>query len=73
MEVMSVTAFKKERTDERSYKLSFTEKYMVGVNTPHNDTLILSIHISTFEVNRVLLDPRSYMRLCTAISSRNWI
>ena len=30
MKVMLVTAFKKERIDKESYKLTFTDKYMVG-------------------------------------------
>ena len=59
MEFMSVTTFKKERTDKRSYKLSFTNNDMVGVDTPHNDALILLVHIITFEVKRVLIDPGS--------------
>lgn len=57
MEVMPVTAFKKERTDIRSYKLSFTEKNIVGVDAPHNDALVFSVHISTFKVKRVLIYP----------------
>lgn len=56
MEVMSFIAFKRERIDKKYYKLSFTEKDMVGVDTPHNDALVLTIHISTFEVNRILID-----------------
>ena len=59
MEVMSVTTFKNERTDNKSYKHTFTGKYMVGVNTPHNDAPVLSVHISMFEVRKILIDPGS--------------
>lgn len=34
MEVMLVTSFKNERIDKRSYKFTFTDKDMVGVDTP---------------------------------------
>lgn len=32
---------------------------MIGVNTPHIDAPVLSVHISTFKVKRVLIDPGS--------------
>lgn len=55
MEVTSVTSFKKEKIYKRSYKLSFTDKDMIGVNTPHNDALVLSVHINTFKVKKILI------------------
>ena len=73
MEVMSVTTFKKERTDERSYKLTFTDKDMVGVDTPHNDALVLSVHISMFEVKRFLIDPGSSSEIMYHNLLRSWI
>ena len=32
---------------------------MIGVDTPHNDALMLTVHISTFEVKRILIDTGS--------------
>ena len=32
---------------------------MKGVDVPHNDTLVLTVNINTFEVKRVLIDPSS--------------
>lgn len=56
MKVMSVTTFKREINYKKSYKLNFIDKDIIRVDTPHNDALLLTVHISTFEVKIILID-----------------
>lgn len=41
---------------KRVYELIFLEKDLVGVDNPHNDTLVLTVNINTWDVMRVLID-----------------
>lgn len=56
---MSITTYDKEIKSKRSYELKFTNKSMKGVDTPHNDALVITVNINTFDVKRVLIDPKS--------------
>lgn len=64
LEVMSIMTNKRSR-DEQIYKLSFLEKDLVGVNTPYNDALVLTVNINTWNVKRVLTFSTVLLKLCT--------
>lgn len=39
--------------------MSFTYKDIYVVDASHNDALVLTVNINTFDVKKVLIDPRS--------------
>ena len=51
-EVMSITAYEDNKADKRAYELSFTHEDMKDVDTPHNDALVLTVNINTFNVKK---------------------
>ena len=55
-EVMSVVAYEDDKKNKKKYELKFTHK---GIYAPHNDALVLTVNINTFDVRRVLIDPGS--------------
>lgn len=54
-----VIAYEDDKQDKKKYKLKFTHKDMKGIDAPHNNALVLTININIFDVQRVLIDPRS--------------
>lgn len=40
-------------------QLSFLEKDLQGVETPHNNALVITLKISTWDIKRVLINPGS--------------
>lgn len=62
-EVMSITTYEEDKTDKRAYELTFMNEDMKGVDTPHNDTLVLTVNINTFDVKKVLIDPGSSLEI----------
>lgn len=53
------TNYERSREVKEAYELKFTEHDMQGVDTPHNDALLLTIDINTYDIKRILIDPRS--------------
>ena len=47
---------KRDKEDNLLYELSFTEKDLEGIDTPHNDALVLTVNICSYDVRRVLID-----------------
>lgn len=45
------------------YDLTFTKKDLNGVDTPHNDALVLMINICYFDMKRVLIDHGSSFKV----------
>lgn len=41
------------------YGLSFSKKDLVEEDTPHNDALVLTVNINTWDVKRILVDSDS--------------
>lgn len=41
------------------YGLSFLKKDLVEEDTPHNDALVLTVNINTWDVKRILVDSDS--------------
>lgn len=61
-EVMSIMA--NERGCEKAiYELSFSEKDLVGIYIPHNDALVLTMNINTWDVRRVFVNPGSLSKV----------
>lgn len=54
-EVMSISSCKRDREANEAYELTFTDKDMYGVDAPHNNGLVLTVNINTFDV----IDSRS--------------
>lgn len=55
-EVMSVLATKKDRDCQISYELNFSEDDLEGKEIPHNDVLVLTVHVCNYDVKRILID-----------------
>lgn len=53
---MSVLVPKRNREKKLIYEFMFTEEGLNGVDTPHNDVLVLMANICNFDVKRVLTD-----------------
>ena len=62
-EVMSISAYKRSREAKEAYELRFTEQDMQGIDTPHNDALVLTLNINTFDVKRVVNGPGSSFKI----------
>lgn len=61
-EVMSINAYEEDKK-KKAYELTFTNKDMQRVDTPHNNALILTVNINTFDVKRVLINPGSSSKI----------
>lgn len=59
---MSITAEKSPR-EWTSEQLSFSDKDMQGIEKLHNDALVITLKIATWEVKRVLIDPGSFSEI----------
>lgn len=44
--VMSIVAYDKEENNKRSFEITFINKDMRGVYSPHNNALVLTININ---------------------------
>ena len=53
---MFVIAYEDDERNKKTYELKFTNKDMQGIDAPHNDALVLTVNINTFDVKRVLID-----------------
>ena len=57
---MSIASDKRLREDDREpNQLSFSDRDLQGVETPHNDALVITLKIATWNVKKVLIDPDS--------------
>lgn len=50
---------KKPKTTEHLWSITFTDHDLQRVQTPHNDSLVVTVQISTHSVKRVLVDQGS--------------
>lgn len=57
--VKTIVAYGKERQSKRSYEPTFIDKDMKGVDEPHNNVLVLTVNINTFNVKMILINPGS--------------
>ena len=71
---MSITFDKRPReNDGESNQLSFSDRDLQCVETPHNDALVITLKIATCDVRRVLIDRGSsseimYMNLYRSLN-----
>ncbi|XP_028113209.1 uncharacterized protein LOC114311293 [Camellia sinensis] len=62
-EVLSVQpVVKKGKTEERDI-LSFSTKDLERVQMPHNDALVVTLHVKDFDIKRILIDQRSSVEI----------
>lgn len=57
-QIMSIAA-NKCPIEGTPQQLSFSDKDLQGVELPHNDALVSTLNIATWDVKRILIDPVS--------------
>ena len=56
---MAITSPNRDKNMKLVYELGSFGNDLTGIDTPHNDVLVLIININTFDVKRVLIDQGS--------------
>lgn len=62
-EVMLVVAYEKERKEKQSYEIKFMNKGMKGIDSQHNNALVITVNMNTFDVKMVLIDSGSSLEI----------
>lgn len=60
---MSIIVYGEDRKSKKSYELKFIDQDMQGADEPHNDDLVLTINVNTFNVKMVLIDPKGSSKI----------
>jgi hypothetical protein len=48
---------------ETTKEITFTNHYLEGVQLPHSDALVVTMHIGDFNVKRILIDSGSSIEI----------